>query len=100
MHGRNHKTTIKFTAFTHSLNASRFTQNSLVPPKTLAGDDGLDEIPEAFILLGHFLADLVDARAVAAVQLAADGVGQELLGQATGKGFVLRDNQLPKLVHG
>ena len=69
----------------------------LVPPKTFACDDGLNEITEALVGAGHFLADLVDARAIAAVQLATDGVGEKFLGQATGEGFVLRDNQLPEL---
>jgi hypothetical protein len=60
--------------------------NSLVPQKAIAGDDCLDEIQEAFILAGQFLADLVDARAVAAVQLAADGVGEKFLGETEGEG--------------
>ena len=71
--------------------------DSLVLEEALAGDDGLDEIPEAFILAGPFLGDLVDARAVAAVVFTADGIGEQLLGQATGEGFVLQANQLPEL---
>ena len=71
--------------------------DSLVLQEALAGDDGLDEVSEAFILAGHFLADLVDARAVAAVEFAADGVGEQLLGETAGEGFVLRGNQLPEL---
>ena len=48
----------------------------LVLQEALAGDDGLDEITEALVGAGHFLADLVDARAIAAVEFAADGVGE------------------------
>ena len=60
----------------------------------------MNEIPKPFAITRHRLADAVDGGSVATVKLATDGIGQELLGQATGKGFVLRDNQLPKLVHG
>ena len=57
----------------------------------------MNKIPKAFAGTGHFLADLVDGRAVATVQLAADGIGQKFLGQAASEGFVLGDNQLPEL---
>ena len=66
-HGRNHKTTIKFTTCTHSLHASRFIPSSLVPQKAFAGDDGLNEIPEAFAITRHRLADLGDGGSVATV---------------------------------
>jgi hypothetical protein len=49
----------------------------------------LDEIPEALVVAGHFLADPVDARVVAAVQFAADGIGEQFLGQTAGEGFAL-----------
>lgn len=62
--------------------------------------DRMNKIPKAFFGTGHCRTDLVDTRAITTIELPTDGVGQELLGQATGKGFVLRDNQLPKLVHG
>ena len=52
------------------------SSDSLVLEEALAGDDGLDEITEALVGVGHFLGDLVDARAVAAVEFAADGVGE------------------------
>ena len=71
--------------------------DSLVLEEALARDDGLDEIPESLVVAGHFLADLVDARAVAAVEFAADGVGEQLLGQAAGEDIVLRANQLSEL---
>ena len=63
-------------AFGGALLTFHFISDPLVLQEALAGDDGLDEIPEAFILAGHFLGDLVDARAVAAVEFAADGVGE------------------------
>ena len=70
---------------------------SLVLQEALASDDGLDEISEALVGAGHFLADPVDARAIAAVQFAADGIGEQFPGETAGEGFVLRDNQLPEL---
>ena len=68
--------------------------NPLVPPKALACDDRMNKIPEAFSLAGHFLADLVDARTVAAVQLATDGVGDQFLGEGLGKHVLTIKQQL------
>ena len=60
----------------------------------------MNKIPKTFAGTGHFLADLVDGRAVATVELAADGIGQKFLGQAANKGFFLCNNQASELVHG
>ncbi len=60
----------------------------------------MNKIPKTFAGTGHFLADLVDGRAVATVELAADGIGQKFLGQAANKGFFLIDDQLPELCCG
>ena len=61
--------------------------------------DQLNKIPKAFFGTGHCRIDLVDTRAVATIELATDGVGQELFGQAAGEVFILGDNQVPELVN-
>ena len=61
--------------------------------------DQMNKIPKAFFGTGHCRIDLVDTRAVATIELATDGVGQELFGQATGEGFFPCNNKLPELVH-
>ena len=65
----------------HGLNhAVNNSKGKLVLQEALARNNSLDEIPEAFVGAGHFLADLVDTRAVAAVEFTPDGVGEHFLG--------------------
>jgi hypothetical protein len=52
----------------------------------------MNKIPKTFFGTGHCRTDLVDTRAVATIELAADGVSEQLFGQATGEGFILGDN--------
>lgn len=54
--------------------------------------DRMNKIPKTFFGTGHCRTDLVDTRAVATIELAADGVSEQLFGQATGEGFILGDN--------
>ena len=63
-------------------------------------DNQMNQIPKTFAGTGHPLHHLVDGRAVATVELAADGIGEKFLGQAANKGFFVCNNEVPELVHG
>jgi len=58
--------------------------SSSVPQENLAGDDGLDEIPETLTSVGHFLADSVDGWVVADFEFTslAKGVRHHFFDQA------------------
>ena len=68
-----------------------------VVPKNFAQDNQLNEVAQAFARLFHLTGDGIDGGAIAAVQFAADGIGEQFPGETAGEGFVLRDNQLPEL---
>ena len=57
----------------------------LIPLKRLAQDNQADEVAQAAFHAVEFSENLIDTGAVTDLQLAADGVGHQFLGEATGE---------------
>ena len=70
---------------------------ALVLPEAVAKHYSMDEVPESRALASHSLDDAVYGRAISTVQFTSNSIGEKLLGETTGEGFVPDANQFPEL---